>query len=209
MKATSQTDGSLRRRVLFVSVASLGAMAYIDYITGTELIFSAAYLIPVALCAWYLGKREVWLMALAGGVVSWLVDKFSGHFYAHNSIQYWNGFVCFIICAVCGLLLWNLRRLMTEREQVNDDLRRSLAELARSTAEIRKLQAGLQVVCAWTHQIKVGDKWMSADEFLTTQLHLNLTHGMSPEGALKFWEEPSGEPQVRERHPAVPKVTVT
>ena len=29
-------------------------------------------------------------------------------------------------------------------------------------------------------QIKVGEKWMTPDEFLTTQLHLSLTHGISP-----------------------------
>jgi hypothetical protein len=191
---TSEAPKSLRRRMLVASIASLGAMAYIDYVTGYELIFSAAYLIPVALCAWYLGKREVWLMSIAGGIVSWFVDKYSGHVYTHAAIQYWNSFVCFLVCIVCGLLLWNMRRLMTEREQVNNELRRSLAELARSTEEIRKLQAGLQVVCAWTNQIKVGDKWMSADEFLTTQLHLTLSHGMSPAGIQKFTGQAAGKP---------------
>jgi hypothetical protein len=190
MKTTDRPRPPLRRRMLVASIVSLGAMAYLDYATGYELIFSAAYLVPVALCAWYLGQAEVWLMSIAGGIVSWFVDKISGHVYTHVSIQYWNSFVCFVICIIGGLLLWHLRRLLTEREQVNDQLRQSLVEQARSTEEIRKLQDGLQVVCAWTKQIKVDDKWMSAEEFLTTQLHLNLTHGMSPEGARKFWEKP-------------------
>lgn len=194
MNAIDQTPLSLRRRMLVASLASLVAMAYLDYITGYELVFSAAYLVPVALCAWYLGKTEVWLMSLAGGLVSWFVDIHSGHVYSHAAIQYWNSFVCFLICIVSGLLLWNVRRLLTEREQVNDQLRQSMVELARSTEEVRKLQDGLQVVCAWTKQIKVGDKWMTADEFLTTQLHLTLTHGMSPEGIQKFKESAKGTP---------------
>ena len=169
-----------------LSIVSLMAMAYIDYATGYELVFSAAYLVPVALCAWYLGKRETWLMAIAGGVASWYVDRTSGHVYSNTAVQYWNAFVCFLICIICGLLLLKLRRLMTERARMNDDLRRSLDELARSTEEIRKLQDGLQVVCAWTKQIKVGDGWMTPDEFLTTQLHLKLSHGISPEAARTF-----------------------
>lgn len=171
------------------SIVCLVAMAYIDYITGNELIFSAAYLLPVALCAWYLGRGATWLMSAAGGATSWYVDRASGHLYANGAVQYWNAFVCFLICIVCGLLLLKLRSLMSERARTNRELRRSLEELARSTEEIRKLQDGLQVVCAWTKQIKVGDTWMTADEFLTDRLHLKLTHGISPQGAREFEKE--------------------
>jgi hypothetical protein len=194
MKAMKVESRSLRLKMATVSILSLGAMGYIDYATGYELIFSAAYLLPVALCAWYVGERATWIMSAAGGVTSWYVDRISDHVYSHFAIQYWNGFVCFVICIVCGLLLLGLRRLMGERQEVNDQLLKSLDELARSTEEIRKLQDGLQVVCAWTKQIKVGDKWMSADEFLTTQLHLKLTHGMSPEGAQSFNQGPPAIP---------------
>ena len=170
--------------MMAVSVICLMAMAYVDYITGYELVFSAAYLLPVSLCAWYLGKREVWLMSAAAGFTSWLVD--SGHVYAHQGIQFLNSLVCFVISILCGLLLLNLRRVQVEREKANRDLRLSLEELARSTDEIRKLQDGIQVMCAWTKQVKVGEKWMTADEFLTTHLHLKVTHGISPEAARDF-----------------------
>jgi len=40
------------RTMALASVLSLFAMAYVDYVTGYELVFSAAYLIPVSLCAW-------------------------------------------------------------------------------------------------------------------------------------------------------------
>jgi hypothetical protein len=176
----------LRRRIFFASVISLAAMAYIDYITGYELIFSAAYLVPVSLCAWFLGRREVWLMSIACGFVSGFVDKYSGHTYSHYSILYLNSFVCFFVSVICGLLLRKLRGLMAEREQVNEELRKSLEDLGRSAEEIRKLQNGLQVVCAWTKQIKVGDQWMTPDEFLTAKLRLKLTHGISPEGMRQF-----------------------
>jgi hypothetical protein len=186
MKGTNKPVRSVRWKMMLVSVISLLLMAYVDFITGYELVFSAAYLLPVSVCAWYLGKREVWLMSIASGFASWWVDKYSGHVYAHSSIQFWNSFVCFLISIICGLLLWNLRHLAAERERANRDLEMSLEELARSTEEIRKLQDGLQVVCAWTKRVKVGEQWMTADEFLSTHLRLKVTHGISPEAARKL-----------------------
>jgi hypothetical protein len=171
------------------SVLSLLVMAYVDYMTGYELIISAAYLIPVSLCAWYFDRRAVVLMSIAGGATSWFVDKVSGHAYEYFVVQYWNGFTCFLVSLVTGLLLHRLKLTLEERAQMTSNLQNALEELRRSTEEIRKLQNGLQVVCAWTKQIKVGEQWMSPEEFLSRQLHLKLTHGMSPEACREFEQE--------------------
>lgn len=162
-------------------------MVYVDYVTGYELVFSAAYLIPVSICAWYFGRRTVWLMAIASGLASWLVDM--GHSYSHFMIQYWNGTMCFLVSLGTGLLLYRLKLTLAERKQMNTDLQKALEELRQSTEEIRKLQNGLQVVCAWTKRIKVGEQWMTPDEFLTTQLHLQISHGMSPEAGHELEQE--------------------
>jgi len=168
------------------SILSLFAMAYIDYITGYELVFSAAYLIPVSFCAWHFGRRAVLLMSIASGIAAFVVDTIDGHSYSHFMIQYWNSFTCLLISLITGLLLLRLKRTLEDRKQMNIDLQQALEELKRSTAEIRKLQNGLQVVCAWTKQIKVGEKWMTPDEFLSSQLHLKISHGMSPEASRDF-----------------------
>jgi hypothetical protein len=154
------------------SILSLFAMAYIDYITGYELFFSAAYLIPVSLCAWHFGRRAVLWMSIASGFAAFVVDAIDGHSYSHFMIQYWNSFTCVLISIITGLLLLRLKRTLEDRKRMNVDLRQALEELKRSTEEIRKLQSGLQIVCAWTKQITVGDCWMTPDEFLSTQLHL-------------------------------------
>jgi hypothetical protein len=169
-----------------VSIVSLIIMAYIDYITGSELIFSAAYLVPVSLCAWYFGQRQIWLMSIASGVVSWRIDMLGGHLYSSDTVQYWNGFTCFLISLVTGLLLHRIKVVLTRSNQMSRDLQKSLADLEASTEEIRKLQAGLVVACAWNKQIQVGDRWMTPEEFLTTHLHLTITHGISPEGVLEL-----------------------
>jgi hypothetical protein len=172
-----------------ISVLSLLVMAYIDYVTGYELVFSAAYLVPTGLCAWYFGRRAVWLMALASGFASWFVDMLSGHTYSASAVQYWNGFMCFVISLVTGLLLHRLKHTLEDHARANTELQKALEDLKRSTEEIRQLQDGLQTVCAWTKRIKVGEQWMTPDEFLSTQLHLKITHGISPEASREFEEE--------------------
>jgi hypothetical protein len=42
------------------------------------------------------------------------------------------------------------------------------------------------VVCAWTKKIKAGERWMTPDEFLESQLQLKISHGMSPEASREF-----------------------
>ena len=39
--------------VAFVSVIAFGMVAFIDYMSGTEISFSVFYLIPVGLLAWF------------------------------------------------------------------------------------------------------------------------------------------------------------
>lgn len=176
-----------RWKIAVVCIVVLLVMAYIDYVTGFELVFSAAYLAPVCLCAWFFSRQTIWLMCIASGLASWFADKH--HPYSHFIFQYLNSFASFLICLMAGLLLHRFKQMLAEREQMNQDLQRALEKLKLSTEEITKLQNGLQVVCAWTHQIKVGDKWMTPDEFLMTQLHLKITHGMSPEASHKFEQE--------------------
>jgi hypothetical protein len=182
----SQTPPATARKIALASILSLFVMAYIDYISGYELVFSAAYLVPVSLCAWHFKRRAVILMSLASGIAAFVVDAMDGHSYGHFMIQYWNSLMCFLISVVTGLLLLRLKGNLEERERMNTDLQQALEKLKCSTAEILKLQSSLQVVCAWTKQIKVGDKWMTPDEFLSTQLHLKISHGMSPEASRDF-----------------------
>ena len=186
MNAGMRQKGTTTKGIFAVS--SLLLMAYLDHITGNEVVFSAAYLVPVAICGWHLSRTSVLLMSVAGGVVTWVVDWVGGHSYSHFLIHYWNSFACTLISGIVGLVLHRLRRILADRESKNEELRRALEALERSTEEVRKLQSGLQVVCAWTQRIQVGDEWMTPDEFLTKRLNLKLTHGISPEGIRKFEE---------------------
>jgi PAS domain S-box-containing protein len=75
--------------------------------------------------------------------------------------------------------------------QIQDITRRKESEeqLSAAAKEIEQLRKQLVKVCAWTKRIQINDRWISVDEFLRNYLHLNLTHGMSIEGARMFNQE--------------------
>ena len=129
---------------------SLALVCYLDYTTGYELSISLFYLIPILLCGWNYGRSTVVATALLIGIGYWLTDKLSGHTYSHESFRIWNSFNRFAVLLVVGLVTHRLRIVLNEKERINDELKKSLEELSRSTEEIRKLQSGLQTVCAWT-----------------------------------------------------------
>jgi K+-sensing histidine kinase KdpD len=168
------------------SVASLAVVTYVDYATGFEIRVYAFYFIPICLCAWYLGRASVLCFSVLGAVCWFFADLFSGHVYSSEAYRYWNGFISFVPFAVVGLVL---NRLKTSLEAE----RRAHEELSRSTQEIRDLQNQLQVVCSWTKRIEVDGKWVPIDEFLENQLHLKLTHGISPEASRRFREQAEGK----------------
>jgi hypothetical protein len=174
------------------SVLSLVLMAYIDYVTGHELIFSAAYLVPVALVAWRFGRGAVTAMSIAGGACTWMTDWLGGKPYSHFFYHYGNSFTCLFICLLVGFLIIHLKGVLDRQKRANDELRVALDEIRRSTEEIRRLQSGLQVVCAWTKRVKVGDEWMTPEQFLATRLGLKLSHGISPD-ALRELEKQAAE----------------
>lgn len=62
-------------------------------------------------------------------------------------------------------------------------------ELSDAAAEIQRLQQSLIKVCAWTKRIEVDGRWLTVDEFLKDHLRLQLTHGISIEGARLFKDE--------------------
>lgn len=100
-----------------------------------------------------------------------------------------------------GALVWVLLSVSLVRDaagdprffisQIQDITPRKESErrLTEATAEIKKLQSGLIKVCAWTKRIEVEGRWISVDDFLRDHLGLNLTHGISIEGARLFKEE--------------------
>ncbi len=170
-----------RRRVVLASLAILLLVSYIDYATGYEFLFFVFYFIPVALCAWSVGRSWALMMAVLSGMCWFLVDLVSNHPYDYEAIRYWNAFTCLVAFAFLGLLLHKLKASLDQEKQAREELARTLEDLQRSTEEFRNLQSEFQVVCAWTHRIRIGGKWIPLHDFLREKLHFTVSHGISPE----------------------------
>jgi len=168
-------------KVIAASLANLLVFSYVVYLAGYNFLFFIFFFIPVSLCGWYLGRLSVVSMAILSGVSWCVVDILSNHDYPSELIRYANTVICFLAFAIIGLLLQRLRHSLTEQLQVRHDLEKTLENLNRSTAEARKLQSQLQVVCAWTKRINIEGRWVALDEFLTHQLNTKITYGVSPE----------------------------
>lgn len=175
-----------RPQMIAAIVGCLLTMAAVDHYTGQELVFSCAYLIPVCLTAWWFQRRWVFAMAAVSGVAAYVVDVIDGYEFSHPGIGYWNALTCFIISSVTGIVLSRLKDSFEAQARMNQQLREALDQLEKSTREIRKLQNGLQTICAWTKKIQVGDSWMNSDEFFSKVLGLEVSHGMSPEALEGF-----------------------
>ena len=176
-------------KVCLTSLLCLAAVSYVDYVTGYEFRFFVFYFIPVGACGWYLGRVAALSMALLSGATWFVVDVLSDHHYPHELIRYWNSFIFFLAFAIIGVGLDYLKRSRDEERQERQQLERALAELQESTSEIRNLQSQLQVVCAWTHRIRLESKWVTLDEFLTNKLNVKISHGISPEALAEIKRE--------------------
>ena len=160
--------------VMLVSLAVQAIVGFADYITGNELHLDVFYFIPISITAWYLRRGDVFISALIGALTWGYADIQSGHQYSSLNYWCWNMLVSFGSLLVLGLAVKALRENLKKKEQ-------ALAALEQSTAEVQRLQSEIQTICAWTKRIRVNDEWLTIEEFLKKQLHLKLTHGISPE----------------------------
>jgi K+-sensing histidine kinase KdpD len=168
-------------KVIMASLANLLVLSYIVYLAGYHFLFFVFFFIPVSLCGWYLGRVSVVCMAILSGVVWCVVDILTNHQYPFEVFRYANSLICFLAFATIGLLVQGLRHSLHQQLKVRQDLEKALADVNRSTEEVRKLQGQLQVVCAWTKRINVEGRWVALDEFLTGILNAKITYGVSPE----------------------------
>jgi hypothetical protein len=178
-----------RVKIIMVSLLCLATVSYVDYVTGYEMLFFVFYFIPVGVCGWYMGRLATLNLALLSGASWFLVDILSGHHYPQEVTRCWNSFICFLAFAIIGYAEHHLKRSRDKEREARRELEQTLAELQESTREIRNLQSQLQVVCAWTHRLRIEGKWVTLDEFLTNKLNVKISHGISPEALARIKRE--------------------
>jgi len=132
------------RQVTAIALAGIVLVGLMDYATGYEMSFSLFYLGPVALAAWYAGRRNAIAIAiLAAGV--WLsADTAAGHPYSHPLITMWELLVRLGVFLMLGLSLVALRAALNrERDLARTDV---LTGLSTRRAFEEQLEHDLKLV---------------------------------------------------------------
>ena len=119
------------RVIVLLAVLSLGLTALLDHLTSYEISFSLFYLVPVALVAWYGGKRVGMTMAVLAACTWFVIDQVAGHVYSSNLIAIWNALVRLGFFVITAYLLILLKRQMRVEYELarskEDNLRNQLA----------------------------------------------------------------------------------
>ncbi len=117
---------SLEKRSKFfgilVGFALIGAVGFLDFLTGYEIAFSLFYLIPISLVTWLTGRRLGIVASLASAAVWLISDLAAGNSYSHPGIYAWNTLMGFGFFLIVTFLLSTLRKAMEhERELSHTD----------------------------------------------------------------------------------------
>lgn len=93
-----------------LSLAIIAVVGWLDVVSAPELGLSLLYLIPIALCGWFIGLTSALISALAAGA-AWAAAHFAtAQPDASIAISLWNAFTRLVIYAGTGVMLALLRR---------------------------------------------------------------------------------------------------
>lgn len=118
-----------RTVTMLVSVAFLGSMCFLDFITGYEFGFFIFYFIPVSIAAWYGGRKEGIAMAVTCGICWFVSDRLTHHPYSRPYFIYWETFMRLASFLTTSLTLSRIRALVLNEELLLEELLTARKEL--------------------------------------------------------------------------------
>lgn len=118
MKATLQEfEKRPRAAMVATCLVLVGVIGLVDYLSGYALFFSAFYLVPVGLAAWFVGGAFGIFISISS-VAVWLVGDFAaGVKYSSLFVPVWNSAIALLVYCVVVKTLVSLRRLQMELEE--------------------------------------------------------------------------------------------
>jgi len=97
----------------FVSALLFLLVAYLDYVTGTEISLSIFYLIPILVVTWYTGLVAAVLVSIMGAILVYLTDITIGEAnYSSPAVAYWDTAVRLGFFLTVSLAIASLHRSM-------------------------------------------------------------------------------------------------
>lgn len=107
-----------REGIVAIGLALVLLIELLDLLTGTEVVFTSFYLLPIVLVAWYAGTAWGLAVSALSAGLSLLADRYAPGTSGHPLIPYWNAVARFAGFVVVNYALSALRRMMTREQQL-------------------------------------------------------------------------------------------
>jgi diguanylate cyclase (GGDEF)-like protein len=142
-----------------ICVATFGIVFASDVLTGPGLSWSIFYLLPVGLCAWYLGWQRSVAVAIAAGIGWYLAGLAAGQRYESAAAHLWNPIATTLMFLLVACTLILLREtLRHEQELARTDGLTGVAN-SRSFLEL----AGRELARAQRRQLPITMAYLDVD----------------------------------------------
>jgi diguanylate cyclase (GGDEF)-like protein len=103
-------EGRSLRYWFITSIALVGLLGIVDYLTGYKFSFSLFYLIPISLTAWY-ANRSLGVSTSVLSAATWLAaDIYTREDYLHPLIYFWNTLMRFGFFIIVTYLISELHK---------------------------------------------------------------------------------------------------
>lgn len=155
-------------------------IGYLDYKSGFMFSLFPIYLVPLAIIAWHDTRPVTAAVSFLAAAIVFLKDTFARHPHNHGFYFYWDEGVKIILLLAVSYGVWEIKRLLLEKEQAN-------AELKQALSEIRELRQMIPI-CAWCHSIRNDRGFYERIEvYLSKITGADFTHGICPDCVKKYY----------------------
>ena len=111
--------GKPKTFLTIINVALVLILGFIDYLAGYEISFSIFYLFPIALVAWFVGKRPAFMVGLLSAIMWFFADYASGKVYSYPAIAFWNTFVRLVFFFINAFLIAEIKKRLEIEKQLS------------------------------------------------------------------------------------------
>ncbi|MEJ2696997.1 MAG: hypothetical protein P8013_10150 [Candidatus Sulfobium sp.] len=158
----------------------------VDYRTGYEIGLSVFYLAPIALCAWYIGRKAGLLMSVLSAVTMagsmYLTGYVAGVGHRGYLADLWTLFLRISFYLIVVFLLSGLKESFEEQRRLVSELKKALNEI--------KTLSGFLPICASCKKIR-DDRgyWYEVEKYVSEHSDAQFSHGLCPDCAEKLYPE--------------------
>jgi serine phosphatase RsbU (regulator of sigma subunit) len=149
--------------IIGISVILLLLIGYLDFVTGIEVSISIFYLLPVALCSWFINKWAGFIIAIFSSVALYVADYLLSHSVSHLIIPYWNAIVMLGFFLLIAYIISALKDSLDKENVLALNIQKSL--LPKRLPEIH----GYKIAATW-----IPTRVVSGDHYDIITVNKNL-----------------------------------